>query len=273
MYFFDVQLQKQVKFQRWFMSFNKLKSFSKKLGLYPELRFINRHTFDREELRTDKSDLAFYSNFLNKGDLVFDVGANYGNKTRVYLKLGMRVIAFEPQNDCRQELKDRIGKNKQLVVLESALGSECGTQEFYVRDQRGTSGLVKNWENSVESSIQVPITTLDKMIEKFGKPVYIKIDVEGFEYEVFKGLSQAISTISFEYHLSNNGAEEAIKCIEYLAGIAEIKLNITPAQNLCLIYEKWHTKDEFIEIFHTHIACNKTTGYGDIIVKMETPNS
>lgn len=183
------------------MSYTIIKNISRRFGLYRYARWFNRHLLNIEELRREKKDLAFYSNFINKGDLVFDVGANYGDKTRVFLKLGATVVAFEPQPDCKNELEARCGNNSNLITLEIALGSKAEKRMFYVRAHRGSSGFVEDWNDGVESRSEVSIVTLDEMIEKYGKPLYIKIDVEGFEYEVLKGLNQPIPYISFEYHL------------------------------------------------------------------------
>lgn len=60
--------------------------------------------------------------------------------------------------------------------------------------------------------VKIPITTLDKLIEKYGKPHFIKIDVEGYELEVLKGLTQAINWISFEYTVPEQ-TQKAIDCI------------------------------------------------------------
>ena len=45
----------------------------------------------------DERRLRFYAQFVSPGDLVFDVGANFGNRTKVLLRLGASVVAFEPQ--------------------------------------------------------------------------------------------------------------------------------------------------------------------------------
>ena len=41
--------------------------------------------------------LNFYSELIKKDDLCFDIGANYGNRSEVFIKLGAKVVAFEPQ--------------------------------------------------------------------------------------------------------------------------------------------------------------------------------
>jgi hypothetical protein len=55
--------------------------------------------------RGQASRLRFYGAFVSAGDLVFDVGAHVGNRTAVFLELGARVVAVEPQAQCVAELQ------------------------------------------------------------------------------------------------------------------------------------------------------------------------
>jgi FkbM family methyltransferase len=254
--------------KNFLMGYTSVKKIAQSLGFYRQARWFNRHFLNRRELHQEKTDLAFYSNFIHKDDLVFDVGANHGEKSRVFLKLGARVVAFEPQPDCTEELEARCGRNRRLITVQAALGSMTGKRRFYVRENRAVSGLIKDWEGELESEILVPTFTLDQMIAEHGKPLYIKIDVEGYEYEVLKGLSQPISYISFEYHLRKDGIEKAINCIHYISSLGELMINITPAENLILAYQEWLTKEKFFEVFPDEISRQKDYRYGDIFVKI-----
>ena len=62
------------------------------LKIFKDKYFKNSHRKNIEEKRFN-----FYSGFINKGNICFDIGANYGNRTEVFLKLGSEVIAVEPQ--------------------------------------------------------------------------------------------------------------------------------------------------------------------------------
>ena len=62
-----------------------------------------------KRVRRDREMLRFYSRFIHKGDLCFDVGAHMGNRTEIFLKLGANVIAVEPQEDCINQLREKIG--------------------------------------------------------------------------------------------------------------------------------------------------------------------
>ena len=49
------------------------------------------------------------------------------------------------------------------------------------------------------NSVTVPVTTLDDLIESYGRPDFLKIDVEGFELDVLKGLSSSVRLLSLEF--------------------------------------------------------------------------
>jgi hypothetical protein len=50
-----------------------------------------------------------------------------------------------------------------------------------------------------DMATSVPVATLDALIEQHGVPAFCKIDVEGYELEVLRGLSHALPALSFEY--------------------------------------------------------------------------
>ena len=59
----------------------------------------------------------FYSEFIKEGDVVFDVGANKGNRTVIFLELGAKVVAVEPQKECYEHLTKRFGDTIELIKL------------------------------------------------------------------------------------------------------------------------------------------------------------
>ena len=69
---------------------------------------------------------SFYQKFLEENDLVFDVGANVGERTSALLGVGCRVVAIEPQPDCCKKLKNLEARNGRLTVLQVACGRAEG---------------------------------------------------------------------------------------------------------------------------------------------------
>ena len=68
--------------------------------------------------------LSFYSQFISKNELCFDIGANIGNFTRYFLDLGAKIVCVEPQIDCLKILYDLYGKNKKVTIIGKAIGDK-----------------------------------------------------------------------------------------------------------------------------------------------------
>lgn len=253
------------------IKYDALKKLSKDIGMYRVARWINRHLLNRDELEQERGDLEFYGNILpsdiHRQLLIFDVGANVGQKTRVFLKLGARVVALEPQPDCFEELNFRCGRHRNLTPVNAAVASNSGSGKFYLRAHRAASGLVEEWEGEVQKTIDVKLLTLDELIAIHGRPYYIKIDVEGFELEVLRGLSCQVPLISFEYHLRDKDIQKTLDCLNLLSEFGEISLNATPAERLLLKYPRWKSKKEFLSAFPRDFDPQSEFFYGDIWVR------
>jgi FkbM family methyltransferase len=238
--------------------------------LYQPARSLYWRLLKPDRLAKLRQEVTFYSKLLEPHSLCFDLGANIGEKTEALLKAGMRVVAFEPQPSCMRELEARCSPYRgKLSKCPCAVSAESGVTKLYVHAHHGHSSLDQNWTvGEVVSSIDVPMTTLDRAIAKFGKPNYCKIDVEGWEYEVLKGLTQPIPLLSFEYHLQKDNIDKTLACIDYLSHLGELSINITPAEKLLFTFEKWLPVKEFLKLFPDSFCSQKEYGYGDIFVSI-----
>ena len=182
------------------------------MGLYKPISYLNDLRWGGLYSKRILADTEFYRSLLPANSLVFDIGANVGNKTEALSKAGHRVIAVEPQPDCAREIAARCD----VEIVRAAVGAQEGNLELHVSNVYHTmASASRTWTDST-SSIRVPLVTLDSLIERYGVPYYIKIDVEGYEYEVLKGLSHSIPLISFEFHSTE--LEKARKCLSLLTG-------------------------------------------------------
>jgi len=186
---------------------------------HPRVAYLIEGLFQHRRTMRKKMK-SLYSQFISKGDLVFDVGANYGEHTAIFLELGARVVSIEPQKECARYLKKLFPK---IGVENIALGKQNGTAQLKICSSMPSIASIKEsvfshvpkkyrW-NKVE---MVSVTTLDSMIAKYGKPDFIKIDVDGFEEEVLQGLSVNVDALSFEYIADD--WQSAQKCIKLLEG-------------------------------------------------------
>ncbi len=85
-------------------------------------------------LLEDLRSILFYSQFIKKKSLCFDIGANIGRKTRQFLLCGAKVIAVEAQKKCIDILKRNFKNNKNVKSLHNAVGSEIGEGNIFICD-------------------------------------------------------------------------------------------------------------------------------------------
>jgi hypothetical protein len=114
-----------------------------------------------------------------------------------------------------------------------------------------------------DKRVDVQITTIDFLIKKYGHPRYIKIDVEGYEFQALKGLTTKTGIISFEFtaeYLNN-----AIRCIQYLHGLGYNFYNITLGENLDFALKGFVGKEEIIDILSVN-SIKHNLLWGDIYV-------
>lgn len=219
--------------------------------------------------------LNFYSKFINPGDLCFDVGANIGNITKIFLKLGARVVAVEPQEECTAILRNNYGKNKKIDILEIALGDQDGFTEMLMGDLHVLSTLSKEWLGKVKNSGRfkehqwtekrtVQITTIDSLINAYGMPNFIKIDVEGYEYHVLKGLTKPVKLISFEFTAEFIDYISEILC--HLESLGTLKVNLSLGESFSLYFNEW---EGIPQLMNTLENISNKLLWGDIYVRFD----
>ncbi len=250
------------------MAYEYIKQSARQLGLYRTARWIHRHAIDRRALRVFEGEVAFYRQFLKPGSLCFDVGANVGEKAEVFLALGARVVAFEPQDDCIQELQARVSRSAPLVGVSKALGSKPDRLPLHIHRDRVNSTFNAHWAGEAIATTEVSVTTLDAAIAQYGVPDFCKIDVESYELEVLRGLSRPIPAISYEYVLQDDGAARALACLEYLSGLGDLVVSVSSSDKPTRLECDWLPKDAFIEFFRHKVPLRRGYLYGDIFVKI-----
>ncbi|MHB9028912.1 MAG: FkbM family methyltransferase [Candidatus Latescibacterota bacterium] len=210
--------------------------------------------------RREQEMLRFYSRFIREGDLCFDVGANAGSRTALFLALGARVVAVDPQPSCLRTLRKRFSGNPMVSIVPKALGAEEGEAELLVSDVSTISTLSREW---VESSRQggrfhayrwngkvtVPVTTLDRLVEEYGVPAFCKIDVEGYEAQVLAGLSRPVSAASFEF--VPEFLENALVSISHLVKAGVTRFNYSLGESMSLALSQWVSEAEIADILRS----------------------
>lgn len=137
------------------------------------------------------ADMGMLIHLLRTGDTFIDVGANIGSYTVLASRVcGARTVAVEPDPDTIGWLKRNIDVNgigPLVTLVPKVLGDVDKTVHFSI----GRDAVNHVTDGRDEPSRQVEQTTLNAICETHD-PVMIKIDVEGYEEQVFKGASTAL---------------------------------------------------------------------------------
>jgi FkbM family methyltransferase len=220
----------------------------------------------------DDSFAEFYGRFLKPGDLVFDIGANVGGRVKVFLHIGCRVIAVEPQAFCSAVLKRAFGNS--ITTMHCAVSDSVGSANFYVGETQVLSSMSEEWmRRTVESgrfaghrwqrASTVRTTTLDALCEKFGQPALVKIDVEGHEPAVLRGLSAPIRLVSVEFTVEM--LRSAYACLDRFEQIGSYRYNYSPFESLEFQLAEWVGLTEI----RAHLAHVDAGGWGDVYAQLQ----
>ena len=138
---------------------------------------------------------------INTGDTIIDVGAHIGEYTLLGAKLvgdkGL-VISVEPDHDSVKSLKENIILNnfKNCLILEKAVGEKVETKFLYKVNEEDVYGYLDPYvENKkLKKYSEIEVTTIDDIVLSNNLNIInlLKIDVEGFEYEVLLGCNDTL---------------------------------------------------------------------------------
>lgn len=152
----------------------------------------------------------FCTEVIPEPKLIFDVGAHVGDRITAFRRNGARVVAVEPQPLLARYLRFRFALDRDVTIVEAGLGADEGQADMRVNRANPTVSTLsgdfvqaadgaQGWEDQHWDDVQqIRLITLDLLIAAHGKPDFIKIDTEGHEAEVMKGLSTAVPMLSFE---------------------------------------------------------------------------
>jgi FkbM family methyltransferase len=167
---------------------------------------------------------------IKEGDVVIDIGANIGYYVMLESKLvGTKgvIYAIEPVPENYDLLNKNIALNgySNVKTYRLALGNNNGMEQMYVPPERNLSVMtsVSNFQKGEKSvaEIEVKVMTLDEFLKDKPYPNVIRMDIEGYEYQIVKGMKKVLGTrlpltILMELHCSNRPFEQSRELLKIL---------------------------------------------------------
>jgi FkbM family methyltransferase len=199
---------------------------------------------------------------LKNTDTFLDIGANIGQHSLYASHFCKKVISFEPLSDIHSQFTKSIYKNRfyNIFLHKLALGSETKELPIYVHQQNvGASSIFTSEDRKLKEYIQVE--KLDSFIEKIEieKVDFMKIDVEGYEWEVLQGAEKVIASqkpkiiIEFSPYIYNQiNHNIGLNIYKYLK---DFGYNIIDVDNDGSKYKKVENFEDIENLEQTNLFC------------------
>ena len=217
----------------------------------------------------DETARRFYAQFVGPADVCFDIGANRGTRTKIFRRLAAKVVAVEPQRSCMEVLRGAYDNDPQVTLVQAACGSAKGQASLRVCELDVLSSLSDEWIEAVGHSgrfakgrwtMEEPcqLVTLDELIQTHGRPAFVKIDVEGYELNVLKGLTGAVGSVSLEF--TPECFDAAMGCVDHLRRLGLDEFNVWWGESFELAVDAWVSGDGLSAILSRYREDSVITG-------------
>ncbi len=134
---------------------------------------------------------------ITKEDIVVDIGANIGYYT-LLMKNAKKIYAIESsQDNCNKlNINIRLNNLNNVSIIRKAIGNFDGTIKINISDKSNLHSINKNNKKFIATE-NVKITTIDSFIKTIkDKPAFVRMDVEGYEYQIIKGMKEFLKNDS-----------------------------------------------------------------------------
>lgn len=154
---------------------------------YKYLYFLYKYINEKEEIE-------FIKSAVKPGMKVLDIGANVGFYSLILSDLvgeTGRVYCFEPEKNNFLHLKELCKGRKNIILNNVAVGMKEGFINLYLSDNLNVDHLTYD-NNENRKKVKIKCLTIDKYLKGINKVDFIKIDTQGFEYSVIRGMKNTL---------------------------------------------------------------------------------
>jgi FkbM family methyltransferase len=204
--------------------------------------------------------------------VLYDIGANRGLYADAHIANYDRVIMVEANPSLCEFLAVKYQDNPKVTIVNRIVSNDKDVL-FYMCPKADTISTADHqWvvdsrftkDYYWEPVKNLPTISMDRLIEENGEPAFIKIDVEGYEYNVLLSLTKNHCPLSFEW--SEEKVREMVDTVEYLFSLGYTKFAVQLEDRYDAIIEddQWMAKEKILEFFFNHLIPGRKKFWGMI---------
>lgn len=198
---------------------------------------------------------------------LLDIGANIGKYSLANKYNYDKFVMVEGNELLKSKLESVELENKEVIIK---LVSNEEQPDFYISSADTISTCYKKWVDDCrfsneytweKSTKKVETITLDTLVETYN-PDFIKIDVEGYEYQVLQSLTKYAGNLAFEW--SEELKDELINCVKYLNKIGYEKFIISLEDDYCFYPDKntYYNLEKLLTIINNNFIDGRKALWG-----------
>jgi FkbM family methyltransferase len=183
---------------------------------------------------------------LTATKLVFDVGLNFGQDTTFYLAQGYRVLAIEADPVLAGQARNKFDQEIQagrLEILNVGIADKEGLADFWICEEKPEFNsfhrAIASRNGYSHRSIQVPVMRFSTIIERYGTPYFLKVDIEGNDMLCLNDLSPSslprYLSVESECPLDEKSAseEDGLRVLQKLHSLGYRKFKLIDQFTFC----------------------------------------
>ncbi len=167
--------------------------------LFKYVFFIYRPLYWIFKNIVDKENILFFRKHIHPGNIVLDIGANIGFTSEIFsAQTGAKgkIYSFEPDATNFKYLNELVAKNKLLniVPVNKAVSDQTGILKFYTSPTLNVDHRAYQVDE-YSSVTEIACISVDDFVRENNiYPNFIKIDIQGYEYQAFLGMKNTIQS-------------------------------------------------------------------------------
>jgi len=201
--------------------------------------------------------------------ILIDIGANRGLYADANAASYDQCILVEANPELSMFLLEKYKGNEKMVI-ENKIVSNKTNETFYISNADTISTVDREWVSNSRFSQNyswrpvegLPTCSIDTLVQTYGTPSFLKVDVEGYEYNVILSMTQKYCPLAFEW--AEEKKEEILLTLKYLhsLGYTKFALQLEDAYTHKVNDDEWYVFSTMYSILEGSCEVARKSSWG-----------